>query len=83
VLKTAVGDAINKLLDPIRKAFEENEEWQKVEKLAYPDPNAKADKKNKKKVRSSTVSASISITDPRSFIGESIPSTASRKRQEY
>ena len=48
VLKTAVGDTINKLLDPIRKTFEENEEWQKVEKLAYPDPNVKVDKKKKK-----------------------------------
>jgi tyrosyl-tRNA synthetase len=48
VLKTAVGDALNKLLDPIRQAFEENEEWQKVANLAYPDPNAKPDKKKKK-----------------------------------
>lgn len=48
VLKTAVGDAINKLLDPIRKAFEENEEWRNVEKQAYPDPNAKPEKKKKK-----------------------------------
>lgn len=50
VLKMAVADAINNLLDPIRKAFEENEEWQTVEKLAYPDPNAKTDKKKKKVV---------------------------------
>lgn len=48
VLKTAVADAINKLLDPIRKSFEENEEWQEVLKLAYPDPNAKPEKKKKK-----------------------------------
>ena len=47
-LKVTVANAINKLLDPIRKAFEESEEWQKVEKLAYPDPNAKPDKKKKK-----------------------------------
>lgn len=46
-LKTAVADAINRLLDPIRKAFEENEEWKEVEKLAYPDPNAKPEKKKK------------------------------------
>jgi tyrosyl-tRNA synthetase len=49
-LKTAVIHAIISLLDPIRKSFQENEEWQKVEKLAYPDPNAKQDQK-KKKVR--------------------------------
>ncbi|OCH87993.1 tyrosine tRNA ligase [Obba rivulosa] len=47
-LKTAVADCIVRLLEPIRKAFEDNEEWQKVEKLAYPDPNAKPEKKKKK-----------------------------------
>jgi len=49
-LKTAVAEAIVKLLEPIQKAFEENEEWQEVEKLAYPDPNAKPEKKKKVKV---------------------------------
>ncbi|KAI0739603.1 tyrosyl-tRNA synthetase [Daedaleopsis nitida] len=49
-LKTAVADAIVRLLDPIRKAFEQDEEWQKIEKLAYPDPNAKPEKKKKVKV---------------------------------
>ncbi|KAI0654330.1 tyrosyl-tRNA synthetase [Cubamyces menziesii] len=49
-LKTAVADAIVQLLDPIRQAFEKDEEWQKVEKLAYPDPNAKPEKKKKAKV---------------------------------
>lgn len=47
-LKTAVADAIVRLLEPIRKVFEESAEWQEVEKLAYPDPNAKPDKKKKK-----------------------------------
>jgi len=47
-LKAAVASGIVRLLEPIRKAFEENEEWQKIEKLAYPDPNAKLDKKKKK-----------------------------------
>lgn len=47
-LKTAVGNGIINLLEPIRKAFEENEEWQKVEKLAYPDLSAKPEKKKKK-----------------------------------
>lgn len=49
-LKTSVANGIIRLLEPIRKAFEENEEWQKIEQLAYPDPNAKVEKK-KKKVR--------------------------------
>lgn len=47
-LKSSVAAAINKILDPIRKSFQENEEWQKIEKLAYPDPNAKPEKKKKK-----------------------------------
>ncbi|KXN83766.1 Interferon-induced GTP-binding protein Mx2 [Leucoagaricus sp. SymC.cos] len=47
-LKTVVANGIARLLEPIRKAFEENEEWQKIERLAYPDPNAKPEKKKKK-----------------------------------
>ena len=47
-LKTAVAEAIVRLLEPIQKSFAENEEWQAVEKLAYPDPNAKPEKKKKK-----------------------------------
>ncbi|TFK81677.1 tyrosyl-tRNA synthetase [Polyporus arcularius HHB13444] len=46
-LKTAVADGIIRLLDPIRAAFEQDEEWKKTEKLAYPDPNAKPEKKKK------------------------------------
>ena len=49
-LKSAVADAIISLLEPIRKAFSGDEEWQKVEKLAYPDPNAKPAKKKKVRV---------------------------------
>ncbi|KAI0064844.1 tyrosine tRNA ligase [Artomyces pyxidatus] len=49
-LKTAVGDALVSLLEPIRKTFDESEEWQKIEKLAYPDPNADKKKKKKEKV---------------------------------
>lgn len=47
-LKASVADGINRLLAPIRQEFEENEEWQKITALAYPDPNAKP--KGKKKV---------------------------------
>ncbi|KZT01857.1 tyrosyl-tRNA synthetase [Laetiporus sulphureus 93-53] len=47
-LKTAVADAIVRLLDPVQKAFGESEEWRKVEQLAYPDLNAKPEKKKKK-----------------------------------
>jgi tyrosyl-tRNA synthetase len=46
-LKTTVANGVVRLLAPIRKAFEENEEWQKIEKLAYPDPSAKVEKKRK------------------------------------
>ncbi|KAF9522874.1 Aminoacyl-tRNA synthetase [Crepidotus variabilis] len=46
-LKNAVANGVARLLAPIRKAFEEDEEWQTIEKLAYPDPNAKEKKKKK------------------------------------
>ncbi|KAJ6589068.1 tRNA synthetases class I-domain-containing protein [Mycena capillaripes] len=49
-LKTSVANAINRLLDPIRKAFAEDEEAQMVEKLAYPEPKAKEKKQKKPKV---------------------------------
>ena len=35
-LKDAVSDALNKLLDPIREAFDASQEWQEITKLAYP-----------------------------------------------
>ncbi|KLO10221.1 tyrosine tRNA ligase [Schizopora paradoxa] len=47
-LKSAVESALNRLLAPIRKLYEENEEWQTVAEKAYPDPNAKAPAKKKK-----------------------------------
>jgi tyrosyl-tRNA synthetase len=50
-LKAAVGQAIQELLAPIRAAYEADEEWQAIERAAYPDPNAKADKKKKVCVR--------------------------------
>ncbi|KAJ3565201.1 hypothetical protein NP233_g7789 [Leucocoprinus birnbaumii] len=47
-LKTVVASCLNRLLDPIRNAYEDNEEWKKIAALAYPDPNAKPEKKKKK-----------------------------------
>ena len=35
-LKDSVSDALNKLLDPIREAFDASQEWQEITKLAYP-----------------------------------------------
>ena len=49
-LKASVADGIVRLLEPIGKAFQENEDWQRIAQLAYPDPNANVEKK-KKKVR--------------------------------
>jgi tyrosyl-tRNA synthetase len=46
-LKAAVAGAIQALLAPIRAAYEADAEWQAIEAAAYPDPNAKADKKKK------------------------------------
>lgn len=36
-LKHAVTDAINELLSSLRSIYDGNEEWQRVDKLAYPD----------------------------------------------
>lgn len=44
-LKAAVAEAVASLLEPIQKAFETSEEWQKIEKLAYPPPVSETKKK--------------------------------------
>ena len=46
-LKPAVTDALLELIEPIRKAYEADKEWQAVEQRAYPPPPA-APKKEKK-----------------------------------
>jgi tyrosyl-tRNA synthetase len=46
-LKDTVTTAILSLLEPIRQTYETSEEWKAVEKLAYPDPNTKVQKKKK------------------------------------
>jgi tyrosyl-tRNA synthetase len=81
-LKTAVGDAIVKLLTPIRAAFDADAEWQAVEAAAYPDPNAKPAPK-KKKVRRPRVSTGC-VVDRGSFAraGEGLPSAAAGQGQE-
>ncbi|KAJ8092155.1 hypothetical protein PM082_023982 [Marasmius tenuissimus] len=48
-LKNGVEAAIITLLEPIGEAFRKNDEWKEVEKLAYPDPIAKAKLERKKK----------------------------------
>ncbi|CAD0099773.1 unnamed protein product [Aureobasidium mustum] len=53
ILKPAVTDALNKLLAPIQADFQANEEWQKVEKLAYPPPPAPEKKVKVKKDKGS------------------------------
>ena len=78
-LKTAVADAIVRLLDPIRKTFEADEEWQKVEKLAYPDPNAKPEKK--KKVRAGYLVVLVRLI-PNVVVGQSIPPSSPGEGQE-
>ena len=79
-LKTAVADAIVRLLDPIRATFETDEEWQKVEKLAYPDPNAKPEKK--KKVRQAVFLVYVHGDECVCVLGQSVPPTSSGQGQE-
>jgi tyrosyl-tRNA synthetase len=82
-LKSSVENGIVRLLEPIGKAFQENEDWQRIAQLAYPDPNANVEKK-KKKVRYLLFFFALLFldNDSCSFIGESLPSTPSGKRQK-
>lgn len=48
-LKLGVTDSINALLEPIRKAYEGDEEFQALEKSAYPPPAPKVKKEKKVK----------------------------------
>jgi tyrosyl-tRNA synthetase len=43
-----VAKALNELLEPIRKAYEDSPEWQEITLKAYPPP-AKKEKKKKDK----------------------------------
>jgi len=47
-LKPAVTEALLEILEPIRKAFDDNNEWQAVEQRAYPPPPAPEKKKKAK-----------------------------------
>jgi hypothetical protein len=39
-LKIATAEVINALLDPIRSQWDANEEWQRLEAVAYPEDQA-------------------------------------------
>ncbi|WVR07172.1 phosphoribosylaminoimidazolesuccinocarboxamide synthase [Kwoniella sp. DSM 27419] len=47
-LKGAVQEALISLLGPIRKAFDEDPEWQEIERLAYPSASAAPEPTEKK-----------------------------------
>lgn len=79
-LKANVRDAIISLLEPIRAAFLANEEWQQVEQLAYPNPNAKKEPK-KKKVRF-IISSRIARCTLTLRSGEGVPPPTTGKRQK-
>lgn len=49
-LKPAVTDALLELIGPIKAAFDANEEWQAVEKKAYPPPVVQAKVKKVRKL---------------------------------
>lgn len=36
-LKLAIGKAVNRFLEPLRQSYYNNEEWQRVDRLAYSD----------------------------------------------
>ncbi|PWN20923.1 putative TYS1-tyrosyl-tRNA synthetase [Microstroma glucosiphilum] len=49
-LKAAVTDALTKILAPVQKKFEEDEEWRKIEALAYPKEEEVKKKTKVKKI---------------------------------
>ena len=49
ILKPAVVEALNALLAPVQKEFQNNAEWKEVEKKAYPPPPAEKKKEKKAK----------------------------------
>jgi len=49
-LKAATILGLSQLLEPIRKDFESDKEWQEIGKLAYPPPAAPEKKKKEKKI---------------------------------
>ena len=71
-LKKAVEEAINTLLDPIRKDFENDEEFKAVEKAAYPPPMdpaaaAKEAKKAKNEAKKNKAKASAATFQQQSI----------------
>ncbi|CAK4033180.1 probable tyrosyl-tRNA synthetase [Lecanosticta acicola] len=48
-LKPAVTDALLEILQPIRQAFTSSQDWQEIEKKAYPPPPAPPKKEKKQK----------------------------------
>lgn len=51
LLKPAVSNALNELLEPIRKSFEQSPEWQEITTKAYPPPPKKEKKAKNKGTR--------------------------------
>lgn len=49
-LKKAVADALVTILKPVQESFQKDEEWKKIEALAYPKEEESAKKKKVKKV---------------------------------
>lgn len=41
-LKVAIGKVVNQFLEPLRQSYYKNEEWQRVDRLAYSDVEHKA-----------------------------------------
>ncbi|KAG9286749.1 hypothetical protein G9A89_012299 [Geosiphon pyriformis] len=62
-LKASVAESINKLLNPIRKKWEDNPEFVKMTEQAYPQPAAKIVKKKEPKKQSSSTLAESSTAE--------------------
>jgi tyrosyl-tRNA synthetase len=76
-LKASVTSGINRLLEPIRKAFEGDEEWKRVEALAYPQVGKVEKKKKVSGLSIPEIGAYFAVC-----VGEGVPSTAAWEGEE-
>lgn len=75
-LKIGVTDSINTLLEPIRKEFEADAEFQELEKKAYPPPEQTKKPKKAKKIGTRYPGAKTEGSD------SSVPSSSSKSEVE-
>ncbi|KAK8864275.1 phosphoribosylaminoimidazolesuccinocarboxamide synthase [Kwoniella newhampshirensis] len=81
-LKTGVQDALITLLAPIRKEFEEDKEWQEIERLAYPGSSLAPTQPEEKKVKKKDVRSKPPTEEERAALRAAKEQEKAAKEQE-